>query len=357
MAIVAPKARKYKWLFPTLLATLFSVLIFVIYKSIIETNYYHEFRNVKSAQRVSFGNNDRFGGGIAQTNYPLSPEVTVVTAFLPPYPHMANQGATGDDKADPYTRWMEWSKLFRNMSNPVIAYLGSVQYMFWFESTRGMRSMSSTNMTIVDIQDLDIHKDLTTSQFFQDPNLVNLIYQHSKYELLLHAAKYNPFRTTHMLWLDSGTYNAAYQNDHTYKVKIPENFDDTRVAYRTQKDFVSGRNVEDIFTGKETYMDGNFLIGEVGTVKRWCEMYLTALKKYLSKGKLASDETTLYAMMSDSAEEYRNLVTTYKASDVAFAVWFQKMSGLNKPYEGMKDLFMLRKIMEPVVLEQAQKQS
>lgn len=268
---------------------------------------------------------------------PLVPDITVVTAFLHPDPHSKNNPALGDE-ADPYTRWMEWSKLFRNMSNPVIAYLGSVQYMFYFESVRGSRAITDTNMTIVKLEDLETYKlrkefeSLMGSNGIEETSVNELLYDHSKYELLSHAAAHNPFHTTHMIWLDQAQYNAAFPNVHTYRVSIPENFDVTKIAYRTSKDFVS-KTVDEVFKENETFLNGDFFLGAAETLKTWCQSYIGALKKYLSQGKLGTSETTLYAMMVDSDEQYVDQVSEFKTEDATFAEWYQKMSGVVKPYQ------------------------
>ena len=265
----------------------------------------------------------------------IKPQVTIVTAFLHPDAHSRNKPNMGD----PYSRWMGWVRMFRNISNPVIAYFGSVQYYFHFEGIRLSR-LRRTNMTIVDIRSLQTFKmkprieAILARRRNSSMNADLLCTMHAKYELLKRAAKQNPFRTSHMLWLDVGPYNQPYPSDGKFRVDLPPKFDHQRIAYRSSRWFAPEKTVPDVFRKNLVWMNGDFILGATQSVVSWCKTYLSAVKKYLKSDLVGTDEANLYAMMLDTDGAYRDLVKVYNMKDKGFSRWYKKISGLKRPFQG-----------------------
>ena len=256
---------------------------------------------------------------------------------------------------------MGWVLLFKNVANPVIAYFGSVQYLFYFESVR-KRYLNATNLSVVEIPDLhmctmksnmtDSIANTTGNTTGTRPNATDyasshaatqslsadiLCTMHAKYELLKRAAQVNPYRTSHMLWVDVGSYNAPSRiKPRRFSVNVPKGSDNQRVSYWASGNTSSNRNLSDVFREQAVWLDGNFVFGTTQTLITWSDTYMSAVANYLRHNQVGTDETSLYAMMLDTQYKYRDRVKIYSnGTDPQFSELRETFAGVKIPMKGI----------------------
>ena len=146
-------------------------------------------------------------------------------------------------------RYMRWMSVFGRIHNNLIVFTDSQKV---FDIFTKLRAKFSSNMTtIVYLNRTELWsfslapkiKEVFSQPGYpkHDPNTVNEYYScvmHAKFELINKVIKEKMFRTKYISWLDIGLFRDVVEEKHKFPIKIPPGFEQDKVAYSEQREFM-----------------------------------------------------------------------------------------------------------------------
>ncbi|GAB1600911.1 uncharacterized protein LOC115210986 [Argonauta hians] len=235
----------------------------------------------------------------------LSNEITVLTAYF----NIGSFAKGSPGLSYSPNVYYKWMSVFSNLSNNLIVYTDDKITYKYFQRIRKKFSKERTKIFLINQKDLwsfNIKKNI--SDIFKQPGypkyLPNTVVpgyscaMHAKFELLNRVIRKNYFNTKYFMWLDIGLFRSL-QDHSRFKLNVPSDFDETKVAYSFVFDFKKDVNYKDIIYHNMVWIGGACNLGKYDVLYRFTQEYLNYLKKALSKRLISTDQQILYGMYVD----------------------------------------------------------
>ncbi|XP_014782549.1 uncharacterized protein LOC106877989 [Octopus bimaculoides] len=235
----------------------------------------------------------------------LSNEISVLTAYF-------NLGAFA--KGSPghkYTPngYYKWMSIFGSMTNNLIVYTDDKTAYEYFQKLREKFPKERTKLFLIDKKELwsfNIEKNI--SDIFKQPGyprfLPNTVVpgyscaMHAKFEVLNRVIRKNYFHTKYFMWLDIGLFRSLTRTPK-FELRVPTNFDDTKVAYSFVFDFKKDVTYKDIIYHNMVWVGGASNLGKYDVLYKFTQEYLNFVNKSLSIKLMSTDQQIIYGMYVD----------------------------------------------------------
>ncbi|VDP45352.1 unnamed protein product [Soboliphyme baturini] len=205
--------------------------------------------------------------------------------------------------------YLEWFKVWSKIRQPVVFYFDKKWiYTTFSRHRRGI----PTKYIYVNMFQNEEHWSWKLLQktkriFAQEnypqhhPPTTNAHYSvimHGKYEFLENAIDNNYFHSPYIMWLDIGLFRDYRAND-CFKLKIPPNFNDSKIAFNKVKNFIGNKSSEWIIRNMPFWLCGCILVGRVEVMKKFIRQYRLVRDVLMERNLTGDDQMILYSMFSD----------------------------------------------------------
>ncbi|XP_061166829.1 uncharacterized protein LOC133175738 [Saccostrea echinata] len=235
-----------------------------------------------------------------------SSSITIVTAYW-------NLGTFQKGFSKTFTKntYLTWAKTFQYLTNPLVVYTDCAEFR---DLMKKLRSEGKLNYeteiffvkrkTLWPFQLVDRIKKVFTQPGYpiHYPNTVNPFYaasQHAKYAVMSDAVQRNLFNTPCYAWLDIGYFRDLVGNNESFELKIPPNFDQSRVAVNLVFNQSMGMDPFRIFRGNIVWVGGGIIIGTRKVVIEFEKLYHKAVLYFLEKNLMNTDQQVLFSMYTN----------------------------------------------------------
>ncbi|XP_067662248.1 protein HtrL-like [Haliotis asinina] len=243
----------------------------------------------------------------------VPPDVTIVTAFF----NLGNF-VKGVDQTFGPTLYMEWATVYKHLRNPLVVYTDSDQFVRLFTDIR-KHLMNITRIIRIEKKQLwafdhldkvrDIYSDPNYPKY--QPNTVVPEYpcvQNAKYSCVEKAIESDFFHTKYYMWVDVGYFRLITSRKRDFRLTLPPNFDEKKIAINKVARYSLDEQPEDIFKNMYVWVGGGILIAEKGVFRRFVTEYRKAVGHYLDLRLSNSDQQVLFAMYSKAEVHLRPTV-------------------------------------------------
>ena len=242
----------------------------------------------------------------ANSSYPLeSNDITVVTAFF-------DIGAFGKgtpvDIRTPNV-YFQWAQTFKYLVNPLVVYTDSHTFYNHMAALR-RKSRSKTRLFMYNrnsswaFQMKDAIKEIYNSKHYPKhfPNTVVPEYtcaMHAKFDVISMTAMDNFFNTKYFMWLDIGYFRHDLKSKLLFRLELPPDFNDSRIAANQVFNVKMSRDPSVIIKGNFNWIGGGLFLGRRDVMLEFADEYKTAVNYFLSNKLMNTEQQLLYAMYSD----------------------------------------------------------
>ncbi|ESP01296.1 hypothetical protein LOTGIDRAFT_157475 [Lottia gigantea] len=232
----------------------------------------------------------------------VSSEITIVTAYF-------NLGSFAKGRHQQYTpsKYKRWMSVFGRLQNPLIVFTDSADTVDTFKIIREKFPINDTKIFLVKRESLwsfsianqikNIFNQPDYPEIF--PNTVNENYScvmHAKFELVNKVINENLIKTKFVSWLDIGLYRHFVEESHNFRIRLPQNFDISKVAYSQVKEFDSSLKPMEVVSGNLVWVGGAMFMGKYDTMYLYTQDYMESVKKLLSIKVMSTDQQVIYSM-------------------------------------------------------------
>ncbi|XP_046366871.2 uncharacterized protein LOC124142448 isoform X2 [Haliotis rufescens] len=233
----------------------------------------------------------------------VPPDVTVVTAFF----NLGNF-KKGKDAVFGPTLYLEWAAVYKHLMNPLVVYTDSDQFVRLFTDMR-QHLMNITKIIKIEKNQLwafdhldkvrDIYSDPNYPKY--QPNTVVPEYpcvQNAKYACVEKAIESDVFHTKYYMWLDVGYFRLITGRKRNFRLTLPRDFDEKKIAINKVTRYSLDELPEDIFKKQYVWVGGGLVVAERGVFRQFVKEYRRAVEHYLDLKLSNSDQQVLFAMYS-----------------------------------------------------------
>jgi hypothetical protein len=212
--------------------------------------------------------------------------------------------------------YLEWMTGFKNILNPVVAFFDTKEVYKHFRKIRADLPANHTKQFLIKRGDLwsfskyildEQGKIFGSSRYpHYSPRTVIPAYasaMHAKYELTKKAVEMNYFNTTHIVWVDVGFWRDLYNESKKYRMALPYDFDDERIAFNQVYERHQKTTPTRIILDDSLWIAGGLFVARNDVMLHWFEVYKKYTELFLSLGLMNSDEQSIYAMFADAMLE------------------------------------------------------
>nr|XP_022324365.1 uncharacterized protein LOC111124962 isoform X4 [Crassostrea virginica] len=244
-------------------------------------------------------------------NATMSQEITVVTAYW-------NLGSfqKGDLIRNSNYSYFIWASTFKYLSNSVIVYTDCKIFKKLMQDLRETGNLTNvTEVFLVDRENFWPFQILNeTQEVYQQPgypefapNTISPEYtaaQHFKYVAVSESARRNPFNTSYFAWLDVGYFRDIVSLKQQFRLKLPPNFNPSRIALNRVYDQSLQKDPEEIFRQNLVLVGGGLFICSRKIGIEFEKLYRKAVMYFLQQKIMNTDQQVIYAMYSEHGQKY-----------------------------------------------------
>ena len=232
----------------------------------------------------------------------------MVTAFF----DIGDFGKGSPTKIRTSKKYFIWAQTFKYLLNPLVVYTDSQIFYDHMLNLRG-KNQSRTKLLIFNrtsswaFRMKDAIKEIYDSKDYPKhfPNTVVPEYtcaMHAKYDVVSRAAINNYFNTKYLMWLDIGYFQKIVKSKNYFRLELPPNFNDSRIAVNQVHNVSMSQEPSVILKQKLDWIGGGLFLGRLFLILKFAEIYKRAVDHFLSQKLMNSDQQVLYAMYSQSGQ-------------------------------------------------------
>lgn len=236
--------------------------------------------------------------------------LTVVTAYW-------NLGTFRKGSHQTFTTntYLTWTKTFKYLMNPLVIYTDCVQFRDLITKERSEGKLEyQTELVFINRTSLwpfsllDKIKQVYSQPGYPAhyPNTVNPSYsaaQHAKYAVVADAVRRNLYNTSYFAWLDIGYFRDLIGSNQYFELKIPPNFDSSRLAVNLISHLGMNTRPYSIFRSNVVWVGGGLFIGTRNVVIEFEKLYERAVLYFLDQKLMNSDQQVLYSLYSQEGRK------------------------------------------------------
>ena len=257
--------------------------------------------------------------------------LTIVTAFF----DIGKFGKGNPNNVRSMETYLEWTKTFRFLQNPLVAYTDSERFMHEMKSLRADLS-NVTKIFLIDrnsswaFRRKDVIKDIFAIKGYpkHHPNTVVPEYScsmHAKYDVISRAAKENYFHTDYFAWLDIGLFRNEVSNPRKFILQLPGGFNSSKISVNRVYNVSMNMEIPRIIKEKMDWICGCIFVGERKLILKYAEQYKRGVHYLLSKQLMNTDQQVLYAMYSEQGRKELNTsvgLQLFESHNSGYDPWF-----------------------------------
>ncbi|XP_067669997.1 uncharacterized protein [Haliotis asinina] len=260
----------------------------------------------------------------------IKPEITVVTAYF-------NIGSFAKgSSANIFTplKYKNWMKVFGYIRNRLVAYTDSQDVYDHFVNLRRRFPSNMTKVFLIDRYNLwsfsladeirSIYKKPNYPK--HQPNTVNENYScamHAKFELVNKVLAEELFPTKYFCWLDIGLFRSIADEKKTFKLKIPKEWDQRKVAYSAISPFKKEETIAKVIKNNMVWVGGAMFLGTAEVLHNYTEDYMNTVKMLIKQRLMNTDQQVIYSMYLPSSQvKPRVQIQTFSRQHNPYDYWF-----------------------------------
>ncbi|XP_067668484.1 uncharacterized protein [Haliotis asinina] len=260
----------------------------------------------------------------------VKPEITVVTAYF-------NIGSFAKgSSANIFTsvKYKNWMKVFGYIKNRLVAYTDSQDVYDHFVNLRRRFPSNMTKVFLIDRYNLwsfsladkirSIYKQPNYPE--HQPNTVNENYScamHAKFELVNRVIAEELFPTKYFCWLDIGLFRSIADEKKTFKLQIPKEWDQRKVAYSALSSFKKEETIAKVIKNNMVWVGGAMFLGTAEVLLNYTEDYMNTVKMLIKQRLMNTDQQVIYSMYLPSSQvKPRVQIQTFSRQHNPYSYWF-----------------------------------
>ncbi|CAI9734059.1 Hypothetical predicted protein [Octopus vulgaris] len=118
---------------------------------------------------------------------------------------------------------------------------------------------------------------------------------HAKYELLKKSIQQNYFHTNFFMWIDFGYFRYEVNKTENFGLSLPKGFDFRSVAFSLECNFQK-IPLKEIIWKNLVWVAGGANLGRYDVLTRFCDDYISSVKRALNQNLMSTDQQIIYAM-------------------------------------------------------------
>ncbi|XP_036365796.1 uncharacterized protein LOC115220341 isoform X2 [Octopus sinensis] len=230
-----------------------------------------------------------------------SENVTLVTAYF----QLDTFRKGGNSHVNPKV-YKKWCSVYSRILNPVVFFTDSPEILSMFKKLRSPSLNNLTKLILVNRTDLwafslkpRIAKIFSQADYPKfHPNTVIPDYScvmHAKYELLKKSIQQNYFHTNFFMWIDFGYFRYEVNKTENFGLSLPKGFDFRSVAFSLECNFQK-IPLKEIIWKNLVWVAGGANLGRYDVLTRFCDDYISSVKRALNQNLMSTDQQIIYAM-------------------------------------------------------------
>ncbi|XP_064613391.1 uncharacterized protein LOC135477167 [Liolophura sinensis] len=210
--------------------------------------------------------------------------------------------------------YRQWASFLTRILNPLVFYTDDVEFKALIESGRA-HLPNLTKVIYVKKRETfwafslrdkiqRIYDDPKYPKYY--PGTVSADYscvQHVKYELITDVLNRNIFPARYYAWLDAGYFRGISGSNAQYRLDVPHDFDDSRIAYTEIKRPKSKLSFHSVIVRNKLWVGGGMFIGTAQKLRGFFMQYQRAVELSLRLGIMNVDQTILCAMFTENGRK------------------------------------------------------
>lgn len=210
--------------------------------------------------------------------------------------------------------YRKWASALTRLHNPLVFYTDDVEFKTLIESGRA-HLPNLTKVIYVEKRETlwaftlkgkiqKIYDDPKYPKYY--PGTVSADYscvQHAKYELITDVLKRNIFPARYYAWLDVGYFRGISASNIQFRLDVPYDFDDSRIAYTQIKKLPRKLSFHSVIVKNKLWVGGGMFIGTPGKLRGFYQQYKRALELALRFGIMNVDQTIVCAMFTENGRK------------------------------------------------------